>query len=63
MQGAGVIVKMRVSRWRCLNGECERGHLRINCRILFVLTLGEPNESLNLFIFSAMARVVGRGNG
>ena len=24
MQGAAVMVKMEVSRWRCLNRECER---------------------------------------
>ena len=24
VQGAGVVVKMQVSRWRCLNAECER---------------------------------------
>jgi transposase len=24
MQGAAVVVKMQVSRWRCLNRECER---------------------------------------
>jgi hypothetical protein len=24
VQGAAVVVKMQVSRWRCLNGECER---------------------------------------
>ena len=23
-QGAAVMVKMQASRWRCLNGECER---------------------------------------
>jgi hypothetical protein len=38
-------------------------HLRINCRKLFVLTLGGPTESLKLFIFSAMALVAGRENG
>ena len=36
------------------------GHLRINCRRLFVLTLVGPNKSLNLFIFSATARAGGR---
>jgi hypothetical protein len=39
------------------------GRLRINCRRLFVLALVEPNESLNLFIFSATALVAGRPNG
>jgi hypothetical protein len=38
-------------------------HLRINCRILFVLTLGGPNESLNLFILSATAQAGGRERG
>ena len=45
-------------------GECERETFTlINCRKLFVLTLGGPNELLNLFIFSATALVAGRENG
>jgi hypothetical protein len=39
------------------------GHLRINCRILFVLTLGGPSESQNLFIFSDTERAADRENG
>jgi hypothetical protein len=39
------------------------GHFRINCLILFARTLVGPNESQSLFIFSAMAPVVGREKG
>jgi len=35
-------------------------HLRINCGKLSVLTLVEPNESLNLFIFSDTERAADR---
>ena len=59
-----MVVKMQVSRWRCLNRECEREtftdqlpeivcpHARRTQRIV-----------LNLFIFSATALVAGRENG
>jgi hypothetical protein len=39
------------------------GHLRISWRKLFVLTLGEPSESQNLFIFSDTERAAGREKG
>ena len=53
------MVKMQASRWRCLNGECERRTFTERCstaRNLLALTLVGPNELLNLFISSAAAR-------
>ena len=52
-----MVVKMQVSRWRCLNRKCERArHLRINCRKLFVLTLGGPNR------IAELVHLFGHGN-
>jgi hypothetical protein len=39
------------------------GHLRIKCRKSVLITLGGPNELLNLFIFSATEREAGREKG
>ena len=58
-----MVVKMQVSRWRCLNRECERETFTDQLPEIVCLTLGGPNESLNLFIFSATALVAGRENG
>jgi transposase len=59
-QGAAVTVKMQASRWRCLNGECERRTFTDQLPEIVVLTLVGPNESLNLFILSATARAGGQ---
>ena len=63
MQGAAVMVRMKVSRWRCLNRKCEFRTFADRWRKLFVLTLGEPDKSQNLFIFSDTERAAGREKG
>jgi len=63
VQGPVVIVKMGVSRCRCLNGECERRTFTDQLPEIVVPTPAGPSESLKLFIFSAMALAVGRQKG
>ena len=59
-QGAAVMVKMQASRWRCLNGECERQTFTDQLPEIVVLTLVGPNKLLNLSISSATVRPGGR---
>jgi transposase len=60
VQGAAVVVKMQVSRWRCLNRECERKTFTDQ---LPEIVCPHARRPLKLFIFSAMALVAGRENG
>jgi hypothetical protein len=63
MQGAAVMVRMKVSRWRCLNRKCERRTFADQLAEVVCPHARRTGESQNLFIFSDTERAAGREKG